>query len=189
MNIFIGCSSRDDIPEKYKKDCKEYLEKIFKENHNLVFGADNKGFMGLSYETALKFGRSITGICPELYKDDFKNLECTTEIIAKNVGERTDEMIKNSDALVFLPGGLGTIYELFTAIESKRSHEHDKPIILYNSCNYFDRLISLLEKMYDENFTAQKSASLYYIAETAEETLDYINYYYDKEKMVRKRNM
>ena len=98
-------------------------------------------------------------------------------------------MIKNSDALVFLPGGLGTIYELFTAIETKRSHEHDKPIILYNSCNYFDRLISLLEKMYDENFTAQKSASLYYIAETAEETLDYINYYYDKEKMVRKRNM
>lgn len=183
MEIFVGCSSRDDIPEKYKKDCKEYLENIFEENNNLVFGADNKGFMGLSYETALKFGRSITGICPELYKEDFKNLQCNTEIIAKNVGERTDEMIKNSDALIFLPGGLGTIYELFTAIESKRSHEHDKPILIYNSCNYFDRLIKLLEKMYEENFTAEKCANLYHITTSAEDTKEYIKDYYNNQEM------
>jgi len=175
MDIFIGCSSREDIPEKYKEDCKKYLENIFKENNNLVFGADNKGFMGLSYETALRFKRSIIGICPEAYKDDFKNLNCDIEIIAKNVGERTDEIIKNSDALVFLPGGIGTIHELFTAIESKRSHEHDKPIVIYNSCNYFDKLIALLEKMYEENFAIEIKDTLYHISDSSEDTLNYIN--------------
>lgn len=187
MKVFIGCSSREEIPEEYKKDCKDYLEKIFEENNDLVFGADNKGFMGLSYETAQKFERKIIGICPELYKKDFENLNCTTEIIAKNVGERTDEMIKNSDALVFLPGGLGTVYELFTAIETKRSHEHAKPIIIYNSCDYFDRLIKLLEKMYDENFTAEKYKEVYYISNSAEDTINYIKNYYSKEKNYQRK--
>lgn len=182
MNILIGCSSREDIPEKYKQDCKQYLEELFKEDNNLVFGADNKGFMGLSYEIAKKNSRKIIGVCPELYKDDFKNLDCTTEIVTKTVVERTEQMIKNSEALIFIPGGLGTVYELFTAIETKRSHEHNKPIIIYNSCNYYDKLISLLEKMYEENFASRKWTELYHITDNAKDTLAYIEEYYKKEK-------
>ena len=67
MKIFIGCSANNNIPEKYIKDCKEYLKNILKEN-DLIFGACNDGLMGISYRIAKKNKRNITGICPEIYK-------------------------------------------------------------------------------------------------------------------------
>lgn len=130
MKLFIGCSSSNDIPTEYFNDCKVLLEELMKEN-DLVFGACNSGLMGLAYNTTLKANGNITGVCPEAYKDDFKTLKCDTEITTKSVSERTDSVISSSDALIFLPGGIGTIYELFTVIESKRCHEFNKPIVIF----------------------------------------------------------
>ena len=122
MNIFIGCSSRNEIPEKYINDSEELLIELFK-NNDLVFGADNTGLMGLSHDIASQNNRNIIGICPEKYKHDFKNLNCSEEIITKNVNDRNTEIVKNSDLLLFLPGGIGTLCEMLTAIETKRNHE------------------------------------------------------------------
>ena len=133
MKIFVGCSASEDIPGKYRLDCNMLLDELFRENNDLVFGACNSGIMSDAYMSALGHGRNIVGICPEAYVDDFKDLKCTTEITTKNVNERTDGLIRESDVLLFLPGGFGSVYELFTAIESKRCHEHSREIIIYNS--------------------------------------------------------
>lgn len=149
MKLFIGCSSSNNISTEYFDDCKVLLEELMKEN-DLVFGACNSGLMWLAYNTTLKANGNITGICPETYKDDFKTLKCDTEITTKSVSERTDSVISSSDAIIFLPGGIGTIYELFTAIESKRCHEFDKPIVIYNSNGYFDKLLEFMDNVYSE---------------------------------------
>ena len=59
MNLFIGCSSRDNIPSKYYDRCKKLLDELFKREYDLVFGACNKGLMGLAYNCALKYNRNI----------------------------------------------------------------------------------------------------------------------------------
>ena len=82
MRIFVGCSSKDEIPEKYKKDCEQLLEKLFV-NNDLVFGAYDSGLMGIAYHQALKNNKDIIGICPNIYKDDFNNLKCNKEITTK----------------------------------------------------------------------------------------------------------
>ena len=176
MNIFIGCSSSNDIPKEYFDDCEVLLKEIMKGN-NLVFGACNSGLMGLAYNTTLSSKGNITGICPEAYKDDFKTLKCDTEITTKSVSERTDSVILSSDALIFLPGGIGTIYELFTAIESKTCHEFDKPIVVYNSHGYFDKLLEFMSKVYNEKFSGFKDKRNYLVTDSIPLILYYINNY------------
>ena len=157
MNLFIGCSSREDIPDKYFKDCEILLDKLFQQDFNLVFGAYNQGLMKLSYNKALEYKHQVIGISPKIFQDDFKNLNCNREIITKSISKRTERLIEESDILLFLPGGIGTIYELLSAIESKRSGEFDKPIIIYNSCGFFDELFLFLEKTYQEKFSPEVS--------------------------------
>ena len=176
MKLFIGCSSSSYIPTEYFDDCKALLEELMKTN-DLVFGACNSGLMGLAYNIALESNRTIIGICPEAYKDDFKTLKCDTEITAKSVSERTENLIEECDALIFLPGGIGTIYELFTAIESKRCHEFNKPIVIYNSNGYFDKLLEFMDKIYRENFSGFIDKRNYLVTDSISSILYYINNY------------
>ena len=72
--------------------------------------------------------------------------------------------MNNSDVLLFLPGGVGTIYELISAIEMKRSKEFDKPIIVYNETGFFDEMMQMLDKVYQRNFTSSKVRTNYNVA-------------------------
>ena len=177
MKLFIGCASSKDIPEKYFKDCEKLLETLFKDNNDLIFGAYNKGIMGLAYNIAKENKRHITGICTEVYKNDLKELDLNKEGLTDTISERTMKLIDDSDAIIILPGGIGTMQELFTAIECKRSKEFDKPIIIFNSSNYFDELLIALEKIYDEKFTKKEVADCYYVSKNIEDILDYLNNY------------
>lgn len=174
MKIFIGCSSSDKIPEKYKKDCENYLSKLFKEENDLVFGAYDQGIMGLCYNIARENKRHIIGVCPKIYEKDIEKLICEKRI-TNSTNERTSMLIEESDAIIFLPGGIGTMQELFTAIEIKRSKEINKPIIIYNSNGFFDELLILLEKIYQENFADSLTSKNYHISNSIEDTLEYLN--------------
>ena len=185
MKLFIGCSSRSNIPKKYYGYCKEFLLKLFKDGHDLVFGACGKGLMGLAYNVALEQNRDIIGIYPEVYKEEIDGLQCLG-IAVETVSERTDEVIKQSDALIFLPGGIGTVYELFTAIESKRAKEHDKPIIIYNCCGFFDNIMLQLDKMYDEKFISIEDDGCFYVCSNMEGVMKYLSNY-DNKYHVKKR--
>ena len=188
MKLFIGCSSSNDIPTEYFEDCKIFLEELMKEN-DLVFGACTTGLMGLAYNTALNNNREVTGICPEVYKDNLEELNCNTKILTESVSERTSSVISASDALIFLPGGIGTIYELFTAIESKRCHEFDKPIIIYNSHGYFDKLLEFMQKVYGENFTSFKEQRNYLVSTSIPLILYYIENYQKIKEIEAKFNV
>ena len=181
MKIFVGCSSRDNIPSKYYDDCKELLKEVLVNGNELVFGACGKGLMGLSYNIAIDNGSDICGIYPEIYKSETDILNCSL-IPVKTVSERTDKIIEQSDVLVFLPGGIGTIYELFTAIESKRGMEHNKPIIIYNSFNFFDDVLCQLKKMSDEKFMSLKDSDYYFVCNNIKEVITYLNNYQNIDK-------
>lgn len=176
MKIFIGCSSRNDIPEIYFNDCNNFLNELFKDN-DLVFGAFYGGLMGLSHDITLNNKNEVIGVCPESYKHDFSNLKCTEEIVTKSINKRTEKAFEICDAILFLPGGIGTIYELFVALECKRNHEFDKPIIIYNCNGFFDKLLDFMEVIYNEKFAYLKDKELYLVSNDIDEIKKYINNY------------
>jgi len=177
MRIFIGCSGNEKIPQKYFLESKSFLTRIFEEDNDLVFGANGNGIMGLAYKIAKAANREIIGICPNAYKKDFESIECSQEITTNTIEERTKLLIEYSDAIIFLPGGIGTIYELMAAIEGKRSGEFNKPIVIYNICDYFNEFLATLEKIYSEGFTTREVENCYYITKNIEDAIQYIKNY------------
>ena len=175
MKIFVGCSSSDEIDKGYFIECRKLLEELFKGEHSLVYGASSKGLMGEAYRIAKKNNRYVYGINPEIFKDDFDFLECNESIITECISRRTDKLIELSDVLLFLPGGIGTVYEFFSVIESKRSMEFDKPVVVFNANHYFDELFVFLDKLYNGKFTSSKVKDCYFVTSDVDECLEYIN--------------
>lgn len=173
MKLFVCCSASKDILDKYMDDCTILLNEILKDN-DLVFGSCDTGIMGLSYEIAKKYNRSVTGICPEIYSSSFERLNCDVEVTTKDMLDSTIKIMNISDAIIVLPGGFGTLYELFIAIQCKICNEHNLPIIIYNSCGYYDNLLSFIDNMYKDKFASDSSKDKYYIANSVEEVVKYL---------------
>lgn len=176
MKIFVGCSSSSNIDEKYLKQNKQLLDIIFQEN-DLVFGACINGIMGLAYESALNHNKQIIGICPSAYKEDLKSLKCTKEIVTDSVSERTKKIIEESDLLLFLPGGIGTYFELFSSIEGKRCHEFNKPIIIFNQNGFFNKFIEIMNQNIQKGFSKQTDSLNYIISDNIQQIIYYIKKY------------
>ena len=174
MKLFIGSGSSDDVPEIYFKDCEELLDMLLKGN-DLIYGAYNKGIMNLCVKSAKKNNSKIIGVAPKVYEDDLKELDIDEKISVNNIEERTSKMINMADAIIFFPGGIGTLNEIFSSIDSKRCGEFNKPIIFYNSNHYYDKLFDFLERLYNEKFSPLADKNTYIVTDNKEEVLKILN--------------
>ena len=173
MRLFLCSSALTNIDKKYYEDGEKLFNAVLKDN-DLVFGAWDEGLMKLSYDIAKKYNRKVTGITPKFYKDVFGRIDCDKAIVTETMLESTLEILKNSDAVIWLPGGFGTVYEMFTAIQSKRVEDHNLPLIIYNAFGYYDKLLEFMEVMYKEKFGEPSVREMYYVANTVDEVLEYL---------------
>ncbi|MEE3343785.1 MAG: LOG family protein [Bacilli bacterium] len=173
MRIFVGSSSNDNMPKKYMDDCKELLEVLLKDN-DLVFGAKNNSLMGISYEIAKKNGRQVIGMCPEIYKSSLDDLDCDEVVVTNSIMDSTMKLYKNCDVMILLPGGYGTIYEFFTANYCKICNEIDIPIIVYNSCGFYDKLLSFIDDVNNLKLIRDKEKDKYVVANNIEDVVKYL---------------
>ncbi len=176
MRLFIGASSAENIKGEYIEDCTKLLEVLLK-NNDLVFGAYDKGLMGVSYNIAKKNNRKITGICPVFYKESLEAIDCDVEELTTTMLDSTLKIYKDSDAIILLPGGFGSIYEFFTANYSKICKEINIPIILYNSCGYYDKLLEFIDEICNNNFVREQERGNYIVANNIDEVVNYLKNY------------
>lgn len=174
MRLFIGASSNEALPKKYVDDCTKLIEIVLKDN-DLVFGAYNKGLMGVCYNTAKANNKKVVGLCPEFYRESMNDLECDVEEITTTMLDSTLKIYKNSDVLLFLPGSYGCLYEMFTANYSKICEEIDLPIIIYNSCGFYDKLLEFINDLYDNQLIKEHEKNKYVVFNTIDEVVNYIN--------------
>ena len=176
MNIFVGCSSRNTKNEIYNRIAEEIGNFIAKEKHNFIFGGCNIGLMGKIYSILSNAPESqIIVTIAKAYEDDLKSLSYSKAYKFETVNERKNAFMHLADVMIFIPGGIGTIDELLTAIETRRSHEHDVPIIIINGNGFFDHLLNMLEQIYDEEFADSNSRQLYFVADTVDEAIEYLS--------------
>lgn len=169
MNLFIGCSSNNEVKESVKEKVKE-LSNIISKNNDLVFGCSNNGLMRIIYNDFKKNNRKIYGVCYKIYENLLEDLELDEVSIVDDLGEST--IIRKSDNIIFLPGAYGTMSELITALELKRTNIFKGKIILYNIDNFFDDFISFCNKFYSFGCTQNSLKELCYVLGNKEDIIN-----------------
>ena len=122
MKVFIGCSSSGKIDELYIKLAYDVSLAIAKDNHTLIYGGASYSMMGECYKAFSENHRDIIAIMAEKYKSDLVNLTLSNNILVNTSLERIKKIYEQSDAFVILPGGIGTVEELFSILEENRTN-------------------------------------------------------------------
>ena len=124
----------------------------------LVYGAARIGVMGKVAQGVLKNGGKVIGVIPDfLMLREVYHTGLTELIITKNMHERKLRMHDLSDGIITLPGGYGTLEELFEMITWAQLGLHQKPVGILNVNGFYDDLLSLLKKMVDQGFLKQEN--------------------------------
>ena len=178
MKICLFGSGSNNIDEKYLKSGYNLGEMIAKNNHDLVFGGGKKGMMGQVARGAHESGASVCAIIPD-WMVEFEEVydECDQIIYTKSMDERKRLFIENSDAFIVTAGGLGTLDELFEVVTLKKLRIHNKPIVILNEYNFYDKLIELLDAMVYEKTIPSDNRSMYKVAYSIDEIFGYLDSY------------
>ncbi len=155
MKVFIGCSSYDDLNKIYYDEATKVANKLVNKDFSLVFGGCAHGIMGTVYDVFKSNNKEIYAIQTAHYSYELENIVCNKKV-AHTTLEQLECFMNESDVLLFLPGGYGTLNEIFYMISEYVNETHHKNIIIYDIDHYFDGLRMMLNKIKKEKF-----ASLY----------------------------
>ncbi len=170
--ICVFCGSSDGNDSKIT-DAAIQVGKVFAQKEiTLVYGAAKIGVMGTIAKTMLDNNGEVIGIIPQfLKKKEVVHLGLTELITTQNMHERKLQMQEVSDGFIALPGGFGTLEELFEIITWLQLGLHTKPIGLLNVNGFYDDLLRLLETMVRKGFLSMKNYEMLLVATTIENLL------------------
>lgn len=172
MKVFIGCSSKENLEKEYIDATIEIANYLASHHYHLMIGGTD-GLMKIlnTIFTNHKLNRTIMSVAG--YYEPLE-IEAVNQRKHQTIAERKTTMIKEADLFLFLPGGIGTLDELFTMLESKRAREHDKPILILNINHYYDDVIKQLYKMEQKHFITSEDKKYYDIADSVSQAIQYI---------------
>lgn len=153
MRIAVFCSANDKI-DPFFFDCTHELGKyIASHHHDLVYGGCNMGLMECIAKSVKENGGHTIGVVPSMIEECGKISAYVDECIkVNNLSDRKDKILELSDVLIALPGGIGTLDEIFTVAASATIGYHCKKVILYNIGGYWDKIIDILQDMEENHF-------------------------------------
>jgi uncharacterized protein (TIGR00730 family) len=152
-SVCVFCGSRNGTDPAYVQAAQETGRMIAQEGWRLVYGAGDVGLMGHVAEAAQGAGALAMGVIPQhLMAREKGRARLTTMVVTEDMHERKKVMFMNSDALVVLPGGAGSLDEFFEVLTWRQIGLHSKPIFLLNVAGYWDPLVALLQHVVSKGF-------------------------------------
>lgn len=140
------------LPE-YRAAAESFGRLLVREKIGLVYGGGNVGLMGVLADAVMSGGGEVTGVIPQALVDlEVAHFEVTQLHVVKTMHERKALMAELADGFVALPGGYGTLEELFEVLTWAQLGFHPKPVGLLNICGYYDLMIQFLDHMVKEGF-------------------------------------
>lgn len=153
LSVCVYCGSRDGARPDYGQAACDLGAEIAVQGWRLVYGAGDVGLMGAVARAAQQSGGETFGVIPvHLLKQEAGKRDLTRFIVTENMHERKKVMYMNSDAIVVLPGGAGSLDEFFEILTWRQLALHTKPIYLLNTLGYWDPLIGLIDHVIDQGF-------------------------------------
>lgn len=176
MRVCVFASSSSRIAHAYGLAASRLGNLLAKAGIQVVYGGGGIGLMGKLADAVIENGGKITGVIPEFMRDEgWGHLGIDDMIFTLDMGERKKRMFTMSDAVIALPGGIGTLEELAEAITLKQLSLFDGPIIILNTRNFYRQLIDFLENMVDQNFLRLEHKSIWEVVDTPEEVIIALN--------------
>lgn len=172
-SLCVFCGSSFGHRELFRETATELGRRLAKNGIRLVYGGGNVGLMGVVANAALAHGGEVTGVIPQFLKDwEVAHLDVTELHVTQTMHERKALMAERVDGFVALPGGFGTLDELFEILTWKQLRLHAKPIVLLNVGGFFDPLVAMVDKMVAEGYVSAQSRQLLQIAATLDDVFD-----------------
>ena len=173
MRICVFAGSAAGSREAYAQAARELGAGIARRGYGLVYGGGAHGAMGLCATAALQGGARVEGILPRFLRDRELAHPGLTELrVVATLHERKALMSGLCDAVVALPGGMGTLDELFEAVTWRQLGLHEKPIGLLDAAGYYQPLLAFLRRVAREGFVAAATVDALIVRADAESLLD-----------------
>ena len=171
-NVCVFAGSSPGNRNIYSDTAKELAWKLTENNYGIVYGGGSNGLMGILGNSAIDAGGHITGIITEQLDDIEVGHQGLNElIIVKNMHERKKMMADKSQAVVCLPGGVGTWEEFFESLTWNQLGLQTKPIILLNIENYYSKLRVFIEHAVKEGFLPQSTSDELVLVNNVDEAI------------------
>ncbi len=146
--IGVFLSARIDLPQHWIDSTQQFGERLGRDSHTLVYGGARKGLMEVLAQSVKQGGGRVYGVVPQILFDRNLVSDCLDVTIrCADLNDRKAILMRESDVLVVLPGGIGTLDELFTVLGANTIGTEHKPVILFNADGCWNTLIRLLDEL------------------------------------------
>ncbi len=159
--ICVFCGSNKGVKTEYITAARRLAEEIAANGYSLVYGGASVGLMGILADAVLEADGKVIGVMPDgLIKKEISHSRLSEMIVVNAMHERKLKMIELSSGFVALPGGFGTLDELFEVLVLTQLEWHHKPVALLDVENYYEKLVSFLNLASEEGFIAPEHVSM-----------------------------
>lgn len=170
MNIAVYCSANNNIADEYFEKTRELGTWMAAEGHALVWGGGNCGLMGCIGDAVHAAGGKTIGMVPRALETSNRvHKDIDVYFPCDNLADRKELLIAHADIAIALPGGIGTLDEIFTQAGSHTIGFHHKMVILYNINHFWDTTIQLLDFLQSQNMVRGRWTDYIVIANTFDE--------------------
>lgn len=170
MKIGIFCSANAHIDPDFFHFTEELGRWIAAHGHSIVFGGVNMGLMESVAKAMKQAGGHTIGVVPSIVEETGRTSQFNDEVIScQNLSERKQLMLDESDVFIALPGGIGTLDEVFTVAASYTIGYHHKRVILYNMKGFWDGTIQMLDNLQQRGVVRGQWRDYIQVANTLEE--------------------
>jgi uncharacterized protein (TIGR00730 family) len=158
--VCVFCGAKPGRDPAYAELARSAGRAIARRGWRFIYGGGSLGLMGAAADAALAEGAEVIGVIPEgMLAREQGHRSLTRLEVVSDMAVRKTRMIALADAFLILPGGLGTMDELFEVLTLRQTRYLDKPIALLNSRGYYDRLLAMCEGFVAEGFVAPADLS------------------------------
>src|SRR6056297_329666 len=170
--IAVFCGSSLGNNGNYKAQATLLGQTLAQNNIKLIYGGAKVGLMGAIAGAALYKGGKVIGVLPKFLKSkEIAHDELTQLILVESMHERKTRMHEMSDGVIALPGGFGTIEELFEMLTWAQLGLHKKPVAILNIDGFYDPLVTLLDNMIEKKLLKPKNREMLIIDDHIETLL------------------
>ncbi|WP_260735039.1 LOG family protein [Tunturiibacter lichenicola] len=171
-NVAVFCSSSNGSRSSYRDAAQQLGSALAALNIEIIYGGANVGLMQAVAESSLSAGGRVVGVIPEVLVDLEVAHHGITELYVTSTMHTRKALIgEKADAFIALPGGFGTLEELFEVLAWHTLKIHAKPILLLNINGFYNQLLAFLDHCVAEGMLKRKNREIILIADTIEEAL------------------
>ncbi|MBL4538234.1 LOG family protein [Oceanicaulis alexandrii] len=172
-SICVYCGSNPGAAPEYAQAAQAVGVKLAQNDIRLVYGGGQVGLMGLVADACIDAGGQVYGVIPDfLHQKEIAHPRVQDMHIVPSMHERKLKMADASDAFIAMPGGIGTMEELFEVWTWSQLGRHEKPVGVLNVNGYYDKLLEFIDHMTGEGFLLDKHRAMLMRGESIEELLE-----------------